>query len=232
MVINAKKFNESLSHSEVMDSQLSGDLALDFEVGGFRRLAHSIANGSLSLAVLLLISPVFLLAAGCVLIFSGRPIFYTQWRVGHGGRLFRIIKFRTMVVGAHQMRNDIAHLNNMSGPFFKVKNDPRTTAVGRILRKLSLDELPQFLNVLKGEMAVVGPRPMLPEELEELRCYDILRVKPGITGLWQVSGRSDVTDFNQKLWLDRLYISRRNWLLDFKIIVRTVLVVLRRSGAY
>lgn len=162
---------------------------------------------------------------------SRGPIFYRQQRVGRGGRRFDILKFRTMIVGAEKLKADLLHLNIMSGPFFKAKNDPRITKIGKFLRSWSFDELPQLINVLKGDMSLVGPRPMLPEEVVELECFDILTVRPGLTGYWQVNGRSDVVDCWEKLEMDRYSIANRGFVFDLKIILKTFSAVLRRRGA-
>ena len=148
--------------------------------------------------------------------------------------MFKLLKFRTMVVNAEQLIKDLEKYNEADGPLFKMKNDPRVTAMGRFLRKTSLDELPQLLNVLKGDMSLVGPRPPIPYEFE---CYDlwhrrrVLEAKPGITGLWQVSGRSRTT-FDDMVRLDLRYIRNRSLWLDFKIILKTPLAVLSGAGAY
>jgi lipopolysaccharide/colanic/teichoic acid biosynthesis glycosyltransferase len=163
---------------------------------------------------------------------SGFPVFYIQKRVGRDGKIFSMFKFRTMVRNAHDLKSHLMHLNIMSGPFFKVKNDPRVTKMGKFLRKTSFDELPQLFNVLKGEMSLVGPRPMLPEEVSKLRCYDILSVRPGITGIWQVSGRNEIVNFQKKLAMDRLYVSRRSFTMDLALLFKTIFVVFDRRGAY
>lgn len=160
------------------------------------------------------------------------PIFFKQLRTGKGGRRFEMYKFRTMVSNAEELKEKYAHLNELTWPDFKINDDPRVTRVGRFLRKSSLDELPQILNVLKGEMSLVGPRPTS----FDLSSYSLwhterLEVVPGITGLWQVSGRSDV-DFDERLLLDIEYIENQSLWLDIKILFRTVFVVFKREGAY
>lgn len=186
----------------------------------------------LSIAILIFLAPIFLTVMLVVLLGSGRPIFYSQTRIGRGGRAFQILKFRTMVPKAHLLKSQIAHLNFMSGPFFKVKDDPRLTPVGKFLRKWSLDELPQILNVIRGDMSLVGPRPMLPEEISQLHCDDILAVNPGITGLWQVSGRNEIVDFRKKLGLDRIYVKRKGLFFDLWILMLTFRAVFRISSAH
>jgi lipopolysaccharide/colanic/teichoic acid biosynthesis glycosyltransferase len=152
-------------------------------------------------------------------------------RVGQKGKLFPFYKFRTMKPNTHNLRyQELAHLNTREGtPMVKIKNDPRVTKIGRIMRKTSLDELPQLINVLKGEMSLVGPRPHLPEEVANYQKHHkfVLTIKPGITGMAQVSGRSDL-DFEQEVKLDSFYIENWSLLLDLKILVQTILVVFKR----
>jgi exopolysaccharide biosynthesis polyprenyl glycosylphosphotransferase len=183
--------------------------------------------------VWLLTLPIVLLAAVAIKVSSPGPVLFKQVRVGKDGVPFEILKLRTMVADAEAMRADLEDLNESSGPLFKMRADPRVTRVGRFLRKTSIDELPQFWNVLRGDMSVVGPRPALPSEAEqwspELR--DRLRVLPGITGMWQVSGRSEA-DFDLYRRLDLYYVD--NWSLthDLKIVLKTFLVVLAGHGAH
>ena len=196
-------------------------------------------KGALDLAVasvgLVVLAPLFAIVALLVKLDSPGPVFYGQRRVGLAGRLFRIIKFRTMRPGAEQQRADLLG-HNIYGDtrLFKMERDPRVTRVGRWLRRLSLDELPQLLNVVRGEMSLVGPRPPLPSEvaLYEAHHYARFDVKPGITGPWQVSGRNEITDFERVLSLETQYI--REWSLgqDLWILWRTVPAVLARRGAH
>jgi exopolysaccharide biosynthesis polyprenyl glycosylphosphotransferase len=175
-----------------------------------------------------------LAAALLVRLTSPGPIFFRQQRAGLNGRPFTMLKFRSMVTDAEQRKHELERLNEMSGPVFKVTNDPRITPVGRLLRKFSLDEFPQLLNVLRGEMSLVGPRPL---PLDEVRRFDDLAhrrrlsVKPGITCLWQVSGRNNVTDFREWVRLDLEYIDNWSLWLDLKILFRTVPVVFLGTGA-
>ncbi len=161
------------------------------------------------------------------------PIFFIQRRVGLNGRQFSCYKFRTMVPNAEELKDQYAHLNIMSGPVFKIENDPRVTKVGKILRKASLDELPQLFNVLLGQMSLVGPRPALPSEVrqygEDYRRR--LSVRPGITCLWQISGRNDI-DFQEWMKLDMEYIESWSLLLDLKIMAKTIPAVLQQRGAH
>ena len=186
-----------------------------------------------SLAGLILLSPLFLLLMVAVKLTSRGPIFFVQDRCGLGGRVFRFYKFRTMVVDAEQRKAELEHLNEMKGPVFKIAHDPRITKIGAILRKTSLDELPQLLNVLKGEMSLVGPRPPVPDEVEryDARQAQRLSVIPGITGLWQVNGRSGVPDFEKWVQLDLEYARRWTFWLDIQILLKTIVVVLLAKGA-
>ncbi len=188
---------------------------------------------SISGIVLLLFSPVILLIALAIKLDSPGPVLFEQARVGRGGKLFTIHKFRSMRVGADQEVETLAALNEADGPLFKIRNDPRVTRVGRILRKLSLDELPQLINVLKGEMSLIGPRPALPNEVAQYEewHHKRLEVAPGLTGLWQVSGRSNVT-FDEMMLLDVYYTEQWSPMLDTMILLRTVPSVLFQRGAY
>jgi len=160
------------------------------------------------------------------------PILFKQQRTGKGGRRFGMYKFRTMIVNAEEQKAQYNHLNELSWPDFKITNDPRITRVGRILRKTSLDELPQIINVLQSEMSLVGPRPTsFDVSTYSLWHTERLEVLPGITGLWQISGRSDV-DFDERLRLDVDYIERQSLWLDIEILFRTVTVVFKQRGAY
>jgi lipopolysaccharide/colanic/teichoic acid biosynthesis glycosyltransferase len=162
----------------------------------------------------------------------GRPVLYTQERVGHNGRRFRMFKFRSMVKGAEGMKPELSHLNETGGPTFKARRDPRVTALGRFLRRFSIDELPQLLNVLEGSMSLVGPRPLPVEEQQQIRGAQRRRLsmKPGITGLWQVSGRSDV-GFEDWMRLDVQYVDEWSLALDVALLLRTVKVVILGRGA-
>jgi lipopolysaccharide/colanic/teichoic acid biosynthesis glycosyltransferase len=160
-------------------------------------------------------------------------VLFRQVRVGRHGRQFVMYKFRSMVVDAERQLEKLKHLNEMSGPVFKITRDPRITAVGAFLRRTSLDELPQLFNILKGDMSLVGPRPPIPTEVAQYKPWQRRRlsVKPGLTGLWQVSGRSELSNFDDWMKLDLRYIDQWSLWLDLKIIFRTVPVVLSRSGA-
>ncbi len=164
---------------------------------------------------------------------SPGPVLFRQTRVGRNGEEFTCYKFRSMVDGADQMQVELLNENEATGPLFKVRNDPRRTRVGRWLRRYSLDEIPQLINVLKGEMSLVGPRPNLPEEVEQYVDWHTKRltVVPGITGLWQVSGRSDLT-FDEMVLLDLYYVENWNVTLDVSILIRSVPAIIRGRGAY
>lgn len=186
-----------------------------------------------SLIGLLFTGITFIIFAPIIKIQSPGPIFYSQIRIGKNGRRFKFYKFRTMVVGADAMKKDLMEQNEMEGLMFKMENDPRIFGIGRFMRKYSIDELPQFWNVLKGEMSLVGTRPPTEEEFEQYELHHKARlgIKPGLTGMWQVSGRSDIKNFEEIVALDTQYIS--NWSLgvDIRILFRTVLVVLTGKGS-
>jgi exopolysaccharide biosynthesis polyprenyl glycosylphosphotransferase len=185
----------------------------------------------LTLIILILISPVMLLISVLIKLEDGGPVFFKQVRVGRHGRLFKCFKFRTMVVNAEELREKLMALNEVDGPVFKIKNDPRITKIGRFLRKTSLDELPQFFNVLFGDMSIVGPRPPIPSEVEQYERNLIRRlsVNPGITCIWQVSGRNNIP-FDRWMEMDMEYIDNWSLALDLKIILKTVKVVFRGDG--
>jgi lipopolysaccharide/colanic/teichoic acid biosynthesis glycosyltransferase len=192
-----------------------------------------------SLAVLIICSPVYLVVAILIAIDSRGPVFYVQRRVGKNFQSFGCIKFRTMVHNADdllvEMLDRSPHVRQEFEADFKLRQDPRITPIGRFLRYTSLDEFPQFLNVLMGDMSVVGPRPLVPEELPKYGRHieKVLTIKPGITGLWQVSGRNDIP-YDRRVQIDVYYATCRNWLLDLFIIFRTIGVMIfpRNNGAY
>lgn len=182
--------------------------------------------------LLLLALPCIVVAALAIVVFEGGAPFFAQERIGRNGRHFRMYKLRTMVEGAHEMREDIAHLNEADGPVFKIRNDPRCHPLGRFLRRTSIDELPNFVNVIRGEMSLVGPRPALPSEIERYDEFALRRlsVPQGVTGLWQIGGRSSLS-FSQWMALDNRYVDEWTPLRDLAIVIRTIPVVLRRDGA-
>ncbi len=187
---------------------------------------------ALSLILFLVTLPIQIASALAILVTSGRPVFFRQVRCGLNGRTFTLLKFRTMKPGAEERLSEISHLNEMTGPVFKAKRDPRLTPVGWILRRLSIDELPQLWNVIVGDMSLVGPRPPLPDEVSRYEPWQRRRLsmKPGLTCLWQVSGRSEL-DFDRWMALDLKYIDTWSPLLDLKILLKTVPAVLSGRGA-
>lgn len=187
-----------------------------------------------SSALIVLLSPGLIAIALLVKLTSSGPVIYKQTRIGRYGKEFRFYKFRSMFRDADQrLETLLAQGNEKDGPIFKMKNDPRVTSVGRVLRKFSLDELPQLFNVLRGEMSLVGPRPPLPREVEQYddRALRRLSVPPGITCLWQICGRSD-TSFSEWILLDEIYVEQMSFWLDLKILLKTPTAVLRSEGAY
>jgi len=180
-----------------------------------------------ALAAMVFLFPIFLAAAVAVKLTSPGPVIFSQWRAGLGMRPFRMLKFRSMVADAEARITEVASLNYETGPAFKIKNDPRVTSVGAFLRKYSIDELPQFFNVLRGEMSLVGPRPLTAFEIERISDPAVKRrfsVKPGITGLWQIGDRGNVT-FDQRLQMDMDYIDHWSIWLDIKILLKTPFAV-------
>jgi exopolysaccharide biosynthesis polyprenyl glycosylphosphotransferase len=199
---------------------------------GWRAAAKRVFDVTTASSILLVTSPLLVAAAIAIKLDSPGPVFFRQVRVGQHGVLFTITKLRTMVIDAEERKSELADQNEADGPLFKIERDPRVTRVGRILRKVSLDEAPQLLSVIRGTMSMVGPRPALPEEVAkwDQALLDRLRVPPGVTGMWQVSGRSD-TSFEQYRRLDLYYVD--NWSLthDLRICAKTVGVVLTGKGA-
>ncbi|NLT43067.1 MAG: undecaprenyl-phosphate glucose phosphotransferase [Anaerolineae bacterium] len=202
-------------------------------IGQFDRALKRIMDFLAGLAGVLVLAIIYLPVALAIKLDSSGPVLYRQERVGRGGRRFNIVKFRSMYVDADEQQSTLLDRNEADGPLFKIKDDPRTTRVGRVLRKVSLDEWPQFLNVLKGDMSVVGPRPNRPAEVEAYKPWHRrrLEVKPGITGLWQVGGRSEVP-FDEMVLLDVYYIENWSVALDLKVMLRTVPLMLFSRGAY
>ena len=183
---------------------------------------------------------------GCVILFlltisvgplikleSPGPVFFSQKRVGRNGRIFKMYKFRSMYADAEERKKELMKQNEMNGLMFKMENDPRITRIGRFLRKTSLDEFPQFINILKSDMSLVGTRPPTLDEFAQYSPYHKKRLsfRPGLTGMWQVGGRSDITDFEEIVRLDVEYIDNWSFMLDVKILLKTVLEVFKGSGA-
>ena len=182
---------------------------------------------------ILVLSPLFIIIAIIVKFTSKGPVFFSQKRVGRNGKEFDMYKFRSMVVNAEELKEKLAAQNEMSGPMFKMKDDPRVTKVGKFIRKTSIDELPQLWNILKGDMSLVGPRPSLPKEVAQFEdwMYKRLEVKPGLTCYWQVSGRNNI-DFEDWMKLDVKYVKERNLWIDIKLIFKTVGVLFGDKNAH
>ena len=202
-----------------------------------RHVYESLVKRALDLVLsglgLLAVLPVWLVIVIAIRLESRGPAIFVQERVGLNGRRFRFFKFRSMYVDAEERLAEVMAHNEVDGPVFKIRNDPRVTRVGAFLRRSSLDELPQLINVLKGDMSLVGPRPPLPREVEKYRPSDAVRlsVKPGLTCLWQISGRSTI-NFDDWMELDRQYIRQMSLWFDLKLLLRTVGAVLTMKGAY
>lgn len=188
-----------------------------------------------SILGLLICLPVILIVITLIKLEDGGPIIFKQIRVGKDGKEFFIYKFRSMRIDAEKIKSALLSKNEVSGAMFKMKNDPRITKIGKFIRKTSLDEIPQFVNVLKGDMSLVGPRPPLREEVDSYSKYDKQRlmVTPGISGLWQVSGRSNLS-FSEMVELDLKYIQKRSVWLDLKIVLKTIwhIIPTKRNGAF
>ncbi|MEM1023580.1 MAG: sugar transferase [Myxococcota bacterium] len=201
------------------------------------RLAESLKRGldvTGASAAIVAFGPVFVGTAVAIKLEDGGPVFFTQGRVGKGGETFPMFKFRSMVPNADSLKAKLTeHNQHADGVTFKIKDDPRITKVGHFIRKFSVDEFPQFFNVLRGDMSLVGPRPAVPKEVEKYRSVHLRRlmVKPGITCLWQVNGRSEI-DFEDQVRLDLEYIASESLLTDLVLLLKTVPAVLKGEGAY
>jgi len=233
------------SHVDI--KTIAGVPILEFNrtpLDGWGRIIKRLVDFAGSGIILIILSPIIFLVALGVKLTSKGPVIFCQDRIGFENKIFPFLKFRSMKVEyctgqdyggkkAEEVLEKLSKRNEVDGPVFKLKNDPRLTAFGKFIRKTSLDELPQFLNVLKGQMSLVGPRPPLPKEVEKYNKFQRRRlgVKPGITGLWQVSGRSDIT-FDEWVKLDAFYIEHWSLWLDFQILLKTIGVVIRGRGAY
>lgn len=225
-----------LSHTKSTIEYMDGAPLLTLYMGphdGYQLRIKRIIDITISALALILLAPLFVIIGILIKIDSRGPIFFVQERVGYNKRRFPFYKFRTMTSDAEKRQADIEYLNEAGGPVFKIKDDPRVTKLGKILRKTSIDELPQLLNVLRGEMSLVGPRPLPVRDFtrfEQNRQKRRLSVKPGITCLWQISGRSELS-FDKWIELDMEYIDRWSLLLDFKILIKTIPAVIRGTGA-
>ena len=225
-----------LNKTQSRSGQLQNGPLISYYFGAMNGWQVSIKRGIdivLSATLLIVLFPLLLSTAILIKIISGGPIFFAQKRVGLNKRIFRLYKFRTMVDGAEILQSDFENFNEVSGPVFKIKNDPRITPLGKILRKKSIDELPQLLNILKGDMSIVGPRPLPVRDYNGFNKDGHRRrfsVRPGLTCLWQINGRSDIS-FEQWMEFDLEYIDNWSLWLDFQILVKTIPVVLKGTGA-
>ena len=199
----------------------------------FYHICKRIMDVVCSAAALAVLSPIFLAVAVAIKLEDKGPVIFTQNRTGKDGKVFRMYKFRSMYVDAEKRRSELLARNEADGPLFKIADDPRVTKVGRFIRRTSIDELPQLVNILKGEMSIVGPRPLVTYEQNQCTEYQAQRllVKPGLTCIWQVSGRSD-TSFDELIEMDLEYIRNQSLWLDIKLILKTVVVVVTHNGAY
>ncbi|AQR95091.1 sugar transferase [Clostridium saccharoperbutylacetonicum] len=179
-----------------------------------------------SICGLIILFPILIIVAIAIKIESKGPVIFSQERIGINGIKFKMYKFRSMIVDAEQYKERLLNKNEMNGPMFKIKNDPRVTRIGKFIRRTSIDELPQLLNILKGDMSLVGPRPSLPKEVEKFSPWMLerLKVKPGLTCYWQISGRNDI-QFEDWMKLDIKYVKERGTLLDIKLVIRTFFVL-------
>lgn len=209
--------------SEVIENERSNIL---YEV--IKRIIDVVA----SFTGLILLSPLILIVSILIKLESKGEVIFKQKRVGLNGKEFYMYKFRSMVINAEELKEQLESQNEMSGPMFKIKDDPRITNVGKFIRKTSIDELPQLINVIKGDMSLVGPRPSLPKEVKKFEQWmmERLEVKPGLTCIWQVSGRNNI-DFEDWMKLDIKYVRERSFKLDIKLILKTVLVLLGDKNA-
>jgi exopolysaccharide biosynthesis polyprenyl glycosylphosphotransferase len=227
-------FQMTLSHLDVED--LGGIPMIgvrDISISGSRQFIKRAMDVVISVLALIVLAPLFFLLSVIIRLDSPGPAIFRQIRVGKGEQLFSCFKFRSMRVGAEEEKETLLDKNEVTGPVFKMRDDPRITSVGRFIRRTSLDELPQLFNVLMGHMSMVGPRPAIPSEVQRYQPWHKrrLEVAPGITGLWQVSGRSELT-FDEMVLLDLYYIENWSPLHDLQIMLRTVPKVLLGEGAY
>ncbi|MBI4309436.1 MAG: sugar transferase [Candidatus Omnitrophica bacterium] len=226
----------NLKFAMIKETDMMGIPMITFEVGPHNivdLLIKRLCDIVISSAALALISPLYLAVAISIKLTSPGPVYFVQERCGLSGRKFKLYKFRTMVQGAESRLKDLLSHNEMSGPVFKMENDPRITTIGKSLRKYSLDELPQLWNVFHGDMSLVGPRPPLPSEVQQYDPWHQRRlsIRPGITCIWQASGRNRISNFDQWVTMDLEYIDHWSLWLDFKILFKTLPAVLSASGA-
>lgn len=226
-------YGEQLSHDRQVRASALPTLSPVCSEPFFYAFAKRLIDVFLAGGVLLALAPIYAVIALVIFLEDRGPIFYSQWRVGRGGQVFRFWKFRSMVVHADRIKAELSEQNEAVGPIFKMRSDPRVTRIGRVLRRYSLDEIPQFWNVLRGDMSLVGPRPHLPSEVA---CYDEahflrLSVQPGLVCFREVAGRSNLS-FERWMELDLHYIRCRSLGTDLSILCRTLPAVLRGEGAY
>lgn len=209
--------------SEVIENERSNIL---YEV--IKRIIDIVA----SFTGLILLSPLILIVSMLIKLESKGEVIFKQKRVGLNGKEFYMYKFRSMVINAEELKEQLESQNEMSGPMFKIKDDPRITKVGKFIRKTSIDELPQLINVIKGDMSLVGPRPSLPKEVKKFEQWmmERLEVKPGLTCIWQISGRNNI-DFEDWMKLDISYVEDRNLWIDIKLIFKTIFVLFGDKNA-
>jgi lipopolysaccharide/colanic/teichoic acid biosynthesis glycosyltransferase len=237
--LDAVEIQQGIAHTKAKsaDQWLAWVRKFDPQQRVFTGSTYLVLKRLFDLSLIILTLPFWLsllavLAATVFITSPGAPVVFSQLRTGKGGRRFKMYKFRTMVPNAEALKKDYAHLNELQWPDFKITNDPRVTPIGHILRKTSLDELPQLLNVLKGEMSLVGPRPTsFAASTYKLWQTERLDVTPGLTGLWQIAGRAS-TEFDERLRLDITYIERRSLWLDVNILFQTAFAVLQRRGSH
>ena len=233
--VRTEMFNTRIARSYT--DELHGVPVVTIQSGpqdGWQLIAKRLIDILGSAGLLLVLAPFFAIIAVLIRLDSAGPILFAQERVGVNKRRFRMLKFRTMLDGAHQQQLVLEHRNEAEGPVFKIRNDPRITRVGRILRRFSIDELPQLFNVLKGDMSLVGPRPLPLRDVNRINVQWHKRrfsIKPGITCLWQVNGRSNI-GFNDWVRMDLDYIDKWSLGLDLKILMKTIPAVFRGPGAY
>lgn len=233
-IVAGDLFNVNLAKAQPSD--FDGIPVISFEitpVDEWKLAIKRIGDVLAAVSGLIITFPLFLIVPILIKLTSPGPVFFCQTRCGLSGRRFVLYKFRSMGVDAPAKQSELKHLNELGGPVFKFANDPRLTPIGRWLRRLSIDELPQLVNVLKGEMSLVGPRPPLPEEVAQYESWQLRRLsmRPGLTGFWQVSGRNQIKDFDQWVRLDLEYIDQWSLGLDMKIILKTIPMVLFGIGA-
>ncbi len=224
-----RKRNKSIEFGEINPKDIIIEKhGVDFGYYFIKKIIDTVG----SLCGIIFLSPVLIITAIAIKLDSPGPVFFSQERVGEKGKLFKMYKFRSMCVDAECKLEKLKDKNEMSGPMFKMKCDPRVTKVGQFIRRTSIDELPQLFNVIKGEMSLVGPRPNLPREVIKFTKYQKTKLlaKPGLTCYWQTMGRSNI-DFETWIQLDIKYIEERNTLVDIKLILKTVRVLFGDDGA-